>query len=214
MFLSNKQRETKRGDVRAGDLPWGGKHFPAPSSPSRWLGSTGRRRCTPRCARTVCKHKKNSDCSVCTAFQTKLKTSSFLSSSLLLCHLFLPLTWCSRSDTESCPLCCSRWCQCPPAGLGSKSTWGNECASSAPWRRAGSGLRSSPRILHKTWGPAVRLTLGCSPCCCGPSKAPTHTQRTELWNWDRFNDYTQPCLLFHLFKITYLYNGIIMVFFV
>lgn len=66
MFLSNKQREMKRADVRAGDLPWGGKHFPVPSSPFRWLGSTGRRRCTPRCARTVCKHK-NTDCSVCTA---------------------------------------------------------------------------------------------------------------------------------------------------
>lgn len=85
------------------------------------------------------------------------------------------LTWCSRSDTESCPLCCSRWCQCPPAGLGSKSTWGSECASSAPWRRGGSGQRSSPRTLHTSWGLAARLMPGCSPCCCGPSAAPGDT---------------------------------------
>lgn len=108
----------------------------------------------------------------------KAKTSSFIlscsSSLLLLCHLFLPLTWCSHSDTESFPLCCSRWCQCPPAGLGSKSTWGSECASSVPWRRAGSGRQSSPRILHTTWGPAVRLALGCSPLL--PSEAPGHTE--------------------------------------
>lgn len=78
--------------------------------------------------------------------------------------LILPLTWYSRSDTESCLLYCSRWCQCPPAGLGSKSIWGSECASSIPWRKAGSGQRSSPHILHMTWGLVVRLALGCSPC--------------------------------------------------
>lgn len=166
MFLSNKQRETERADVRSGDLPWGGKHFPAPSSPFRWLGSTGRRRCTPRCARTVCKHQKIKTQIAQSVQPPKSKTSGFLSLLLpLSSHLFLPLTWCSHSDTESCPLCCSRWCQCPPAGLGSKSTWGSECASSVPWRRAGSGRRSSPHILHTTWGPAVHLMLGCSPCC-------------------------------------------------
>lgn len=75
MFLSNKQREAKLVDVRAGDLPWGGKHFPVPSSPFRWLGSTGRKRCTPRCAQTVCKHK-NTECSVCTASKSKAAASS------------------------------------------------------------------------------------------------------------------------------------------
>lgn len=114
----------------------------------------------------------------------KSKSSSFLSSPSFLSTQ--DLTWCSRSDTESCPLCCSRWCQCPPAGLGSKSTWGSECASSAPWRRAGSGRQSSPRILHTTWGPVVRLTLGCSPYWCGPSAAPGHT-RERFGRWDKCN---------------------------
>lgn len=165
MLLSNTQWETKCADVRSGDLPWGGKHFPAPSSPFRWLGSTGRRRCTPRCARTVCKHRKHRLLSVCIL--------QMWNQQLPLC-LFLPLTWCSRSDTESCPLCCSRWCQCPPAGLGSKSTWGSECASSAPWRRAGSGRRSSPHILHRTWGLMGCRTPGCSPWW--PREASGHTE--------------------------------------
>lgn len=89
MYLSNKQQETKHTDVISWDLPWGGKHFPVPSSPFHWLGSTGRRRCTPRCAQTVCKHK-NTDCSFCTTS----KSTSLLSSSsfFLLHHLCLHLS--------------------------------------------------------------------------------------------------------------------------
>lgn len=159
MFLSNEQQETKHPDVISWDLPWGGKHFPVPSSPFHLLGSTGRKHCTPHCARTVCKHK-NTNC-----LAQNLKDQPALLP-------FPPLTWCSRSDTESCRLCCSRWCQCPPAGLGSRSIWGSECASSAPWKRAGSGQRSFLRILHTTWRPAPHLTSGCSPCWCGCSQAP------------------------------------------
>lgn len=105
-------------------------------------------------------------------------------------HLFLPFTWCSHSDTESFPLCCSRWCQCPPAGLGSKSTWGSECASSVPWRRAGSGRRSSPRILHTTWGSVLRLALGYSPCCphrlLSTKNSSSKTVKTDVMSRPRY----------------------------
>lgn len=169
MILSNKQQQMKRSDVRAGDLPWDGKHFPVPSSPFRWLGWTGCRSCTPRYARTVCntKHRLIHLCSL-----TALKISSLFS--------LPPLTWCSHSDTESCPLCCSRWYQYPPAELGSKSIWGSACASSAPWKRAESGQRSSPHILHTTWGPEVCLTVGCWPWWWGPSEVPAHTGSRQV----------------------------------
>lgn len=160
-----------------GVLPWGGKHFLVPSSPFRWLGSTGRRRCTPHCAQTVCEHKNRKP--LCMAFKNLKAVVPIL--------LILPLTWYSRSDTESCLLYCSRWCQCPPAGLGSRSIWGSECASSIPWRKAGSGQRSSPHILHMTWGLVVRLALGCSPCW---PHWHLSMQQCDNW-WSRWQKNTQ-----------------------
>lgn len=132
----------------------------------------------------------------------KSKRSSLLSSSsFLLRYLFLPLTWCSHSDTESCPLCCSRWCQCPPAGLGSRSIWGSECASSAPWKRAGSDQQSFLHILHTTWRQAEHLTSGCSPCWCGSSQAPGRRgQRFD--SWDRCRSQTQ--LDSHFYHLLFL----------
>lgn len=85
------------------------------------------------------------------------------------------LAWCSRSCRESCLLCCSRCCCTRPTERGNRNTWGTACASTAPWRRAGSGPQFDLHIPRTTWPRRPRCRRPSAPPLaprpdCSPSQ--------------------------------------------